>query len=267
MALPKVFGYQCGSDAHVPNTLPALRSALLTGADALVVDVELTRDEVLVVCDDRLLRATSARFHGTREATWQQLSTHDGWVGFAPSHPRVPIPRLDTVLEEFETRCEIVLCVPLFVEDEAPRRAAALATALANTLAWTEAHVSVASDSLAFLDRLGRLDDEIRRVYRTLGPASGWPQLGLRAAGIESVAVQASQVGPADRDAADEAELRLLAFDCQTPGAAERALAARVDGVATERPAWLSAWLGHRPRDPAVHPPMSAPSLSPRRAR
>ena len=266
MALPKVFGYQCGSDTHVPNTLPALRSALMTGADALVVDVELTRDGVLVVCDDRLLRATSARFHGTREATWAQLSTHDGWVGFAPSHPRVPIPRLETVLEEFEGRCELVLSVPMFVEDEAPQRAAALATALVNVLAWTDAEVSVASDSLRFLDRLARLDDEIRRVYRSLGPASSWPHLGVRDFGVESVGVQAGQVTPADRDAADDADLRLLAFDCQTPGAAERATAARVDAIATERPAWLSAWLLER-FGPSVRTAAPSPSLTPRRAR
>ena len=83
MTLPKVFGYQCGADAHVPNTLPALRSALLTGANALVVDVELTRDGVLVVCDDRLLRATSARFHGTREVKVSPLAagwTYEGWL-------------------------------------------------------------------------------------------------------------------------------------------------------------------------------------------
>lgn len=264
MTFPKVFGYQCGADAHVPNTLPALRSALQTGADALVVDVELTRDGVLVVCDDRLLRATSARFHGTREVTWDQLAAHDGWVGFAPSHPRVPIPRLDGLLAELEHRCELVLSVPMFVEDESLRRATALATALVNVLAWTDADVSVASESLRFLDRLAGLDDEIRRIYRTLGPAAAWPELRLRAFGIEGVGVRASAVNPGDRDAADNADLRLFAFDCQTPAAAERAVAAGVDAVVTERPVWLADWLRRRGPSPRVSVPST---LISRRAR
>ncbi len=237
---PVIFGSSNASHRYAPNSVPALRATLSTGVDGLVVDVEMTRDGVLVACDDRLLRASCPSLHAAREASWPQLSSVE--FGLGTGDDRTPVSALEDVLEEFAGWCDIVLRPPLFIQEEAPRRAQLMAERLGEALAWVHDGVWVISESLPMLGMVAGAAD-VSTIYRCLEPQLPWGA-EIDSELVSAVAVAAPSLRPSDRVAADAAGVGIFALDCDTPGAVARAQDADPDGFVTERPAWLRAWLG-----------------------
>ncbi len=93
-----IWGHR-GASAEAPeNTLQAFRLAFEQGADGIELDVQRTRDGVLVVCHDETIERTSDGSGSIAELTFQQLRRHDFSNG-RPGYAQVPIPTLTEVLE------------------------------------------------------------------------------------------------------------------------------------------------------------------------
>ncbi len=100
-----------GASAELPeNTMPAFERAVAIGVDALEMDVQLTRDDQLIVVhDDRCARTTGAQL------AWADLDLADarrldaGWGFVAPDGTRpfagqgIAVPLFAEVLEAFPT--------------------------------------------------------------------------------------------------------------------------------------------------------------------
>lgn len=115
---PLVVGHR-GARARFPeNTLPAVRHALESGADAVEVDVRVTSDDVLVLFHDATIPPGRCRMFDGRPApagfavralAWEALRTFD--CGFLPDPrfpaqravPETPPPSLDELLELITT--------------------------------------------------------------------------------------------------------------------------------------------------------------------
>jgi glycerophosphoryl diester phosphodiesterase len=108
---PRLYAHR-GAAAELPeNTLPAFERAIERGADALELDVHLTRDGHVVVAHD----PDGARMCGTpraiREATLAELERWDAGWGVVDAAGRRPfagqgfrIPTLEAVLRGFPDR-------------------------------------------------------------------------------------------------------------------------------------------------------------------
>ncbi len=94
----------------------AFREALAFGADALELDVRLSRDEVAVVMHDASVDRTTNGSGLVADQDLEDLQRLDAGQGES-------VPTLDAVLEEFQR-------VPLIVEVKEARAAAAVVTAL-----------------------------------------------------------------------------------------------------------------------------------------
>ncbi len=71
-----------GASGHAPeNTLPAFRLAAEMGADGVELDVQLTRDGVLVVCHDETVDRTSDAKGSIRNLTLAELKKMDFCYG------------------------------------------------------------------------------------------------------------------------------------------------------------------------------------------
>ena len=96
--MTKIWAHR-GACADAPeNTLPAFQLAFDQGADGVELDVQRTRDGVLVVCHDETIDRTSNGSGAISELTFDQLRRLDfsnGRNGYA----RVPIPTLAEVLD------------------------------------------------------------------------------------------------------------------------------------------------------------------------
>ncbi|MBI4356043.1 MAG: glycerophosphodiester phosphodiesterase [Candidatus Omnitrophica bacterium] len=98
MRRPLCIAHRGASRSAPENTLPAFHRALRDGADAIELDVRLTRDErVVVVHDERLERTTNGGGWVHRH-TRRQLSALDAGVWFAPAYRGTRIPTLTEVL-------------------------------------------------------------------------------------------------------------------------------------------------------------------------
>lgn len=96
--MTKIWAHR-GACADAPeNTLPAFQLAFDQGADGVELDVQRTRDGVLVICHDETIDRTSDGSGAISELTFDQLRRLDfsnGRNGYA----RVPIPTLAEVLD------------------------------------------------------------------------------------------------------------------------------------------------------------------------
>lgn len=136
-----VIGHR-GNSAHAPeNTLESFRRAIALGADALELDVRVTRDDVPVVIHDASLARTAGNpsFVATLSLAEVQRAdagftfSRDNGVTFPFRGRGLTIPTLAAVLEEFPKVPKIIeVKVPQAVD--AARRALRAADALGEVL-------------------------------------------------------------------------------------------------------------------------------------
>lgn len=91
-----------------PNTIFALRRALEMGADVLEVDVQQTKDGVLILRHDDTLNRTTDMEGPIAQKTWNEVSGADAGArsvidGVSYAGRGLTVPRLDAALAEFET--------------------------------------------------------------------------------------------------------------------------------------------------------------------
>jgi glycerophosphoryl diester phosphodiesterase len=95
---PLISAHRGFSAAAPENTLAALRAALTAGADVAEIDVQLSRDGVLVLMHDRTLERTTDGAGPLRERSLAELKRLDAGSWFGPAHRGEPVPTLAEVL-------------------------------------------------------------------------------------------------------------------------------------------------------------------------
>jgi glycerophosphoryl diester phosphodiesterase len=85
---PLVFAHRGGTKLGPENTIPAFDRGLAAGADGLELDVQLSRDGIVIVHHDRLLGRTNRGAGPVRDRTAEELAAFD-------------VPTLGAVLERY----------------------------------------------------------------------------------------------------------------------------------------------------------------------
>lgn len=100
-----IFGHRGSPATHPENTLEGFRHALSVGADALELDVHVTRDgRVVVMHDEDGVRVAGVN-RRVADATWAEVATWDLGATFERPNGATPfvgirVPLLSAVLEE-----------------------------------------------------------------------------------------------------------------------------------------------------------------------
>ena len=90
-----------GDSAHAPeNTLAAFQRAWKKGADAIELDVHLTRDKRIAVIHDEHAQRTTACDQFVRDMTLQELQAHSAGRWFHPAFAAEKVPALEQVLAQ-----------------------------------------------------------------------------------------------------------------------------------------------------------------------
>lgn len=96
---PIVFAHR-GASAHAPeNTLAAFELALRQGADAVELDVKLTRDQQPVVIHDQTVDRTTDGTGRVKDLTLAELRSLDAGSHFDIAYQGEPVPTLEEVLK------------------------------------------------------------------------------------------------------------------------------------------------------------------------
>jgi glycerophosphoryl diester phosphodiesterase len=235
-----------GASGYAPeNTLAAIRLAVEQLSDLVEVDVQRTRDGVLVLVHDTdLSRTTDAARVLPDRAPWRvsdltldEVRRLDAGSWFAPAYAGEPVPTLEQALDLLVT-----LGVGLQLEVKHPRLHPGIVGDVARTLqSRPVGNVVVQS-----------FDHEAMHDFAHLAPTTPVGLLGhppVRR--LPALASFACQVNPHHRRATaayvaavHAAGLECLVWTVDRPADMERALAAGVDGVITNRPDVLESVRG-----------------------
>lgn len=229
------------------NTLAAIRLAWSRGAAAVELDVRLTGDGAVVVVHDPDLRRTGGASLVVARATAAELRALDVGRWKDPSWAGERVPLLGEVLATVPSHGR------LFIEIKSgPETAAALEREVRACGLQSHQILLMSFDPATVGAAARALPDCEACLLRT---ARDW----TRARGIDAAIEEARARGCTaldveydrrlDRDVVDAvhaAGMRLYVWTINRPAVAARLLAAGIDGVTTDRCAWMAAQVGNR---------------------
>lgn len=97
--MTKIFAHRGSSGTHPENTLASFKEAIRLGVDGIELDVQLTKDQNLVVIHDYTLDRTTNGTGKVNEYTLEELKGFDAGSKFSPEFQSERIPTFREVLE------------------------------------------------------------------------------------------------------------------------------------------------------------------------
>lgn len=252
----QVHGHR-GARAMFPeNTLPAFEYAIEQGVDALELDMAVTRDNVVVVSHDLVLRkpvCSGPRENvPIREVTLVELHAWDcGAIrnpGFAKQTP-VPGTHMPTLDEVFELASKGVFefNIETKMSDRRPEITPAPEEFVKLVLAQIRKHklekrVILQSFDFRTLAAMKRMAPEVRLSALFLEKDRDWLAVA-RETGAQILSPNSRLVTPGRMKAAHDAKLIVIPWTPNTPEEWDKMIAAGTDAIITDDPAALIAHL------------------------
>lgn len=176
-----VVAHRGASTAAPENTMDAFRLGVEAGADAIELDVHLTRDGQLAVIHDETLDRTTDRSGAVRELSMDEIRAADAGARFAragdgglPFRGRgLRVPALPEVLAWLPAG------IGLVIEIKARAAADAVVAAVSDHAARADGRLAVISFDEATIERVRELDPELKTGYllvpgQPIEPALVW---------------------------------------------------------------------------------------------
>jgi len=116
---PRVWGHRGAMDFAPQNTIPSFLLAQKQGADGVELDVQLTKDGVLVVFHDARVDALTDGRGPLASFAWNDLNRLDAGSHFDHSWRGTPIPTLEDVLEALDPRMTVNVEMKTALSEEA----------------------------------------------------------------------------------------------------------------------------------------------------
>lgn len=254
-----VHGHRGARTVRPENSLPGFEYAIGTGADAIELDVVVTRDNVVVVSHDPDLKppicSGPAPRAVIRELTLAQVREWDCGSVRNPAFPRqqtapgARIPTLDEVLAlgsrgRFDFNLEIK-SYPDRPELTPPPEEYARMVLEAIRKRDLEQRIILQSFDFRVLVAMKRLAPKMRLAALYSGAPRDFVEVA-REAGAEIFSPEYRLVTKEQVDAAHKAGLKVVPWTANTPDVWERLVAAGVDGIITDDPAALIDFLRAR---------------------
>jgi glycerophosphoryl diester phosphodiesterase len=242
---PAVIAHR-GANRHAPeNTLAAFRAAFELGADAIELDVMLSRDRVPAVIHDARVERTTNGKGRVRELSWAELQELDAGSWFGAAFRGTRIPSLEAVLEEVRGRGWINIELKNY--DARGDGLESVVTALVKRMAL-ERQVLLSSFNPLSLRQAARLAPELPRALLTM-PAlpiflrKGWLAFVARpdAYNLEQNQADAQAVRAVHKRGA-----RACVWTVNDPEVARRLRDAGVDGIISDEPDVILSTVGRR---------------------
>jgi len=225
------------------NTLAAVNLAWEQGADAVEVDVHLTRDNHLVAIHDATTRRTCRVRGRITSRTVEQICSLDAgsWKHAKWRDERIP------------TLEQILATVPrgkrLFIEIKARKNTASALAKVFERCHCAPKQIVLIGFSLKAMKSLKRAFPEIEVCWiaglKRNRLTRRWPDgdrlaRKIKAAGLDGLDLRANgAITPAFIKKIHSAALKLYVWTVDSPETAEKLSRAGVDGITTNRPGWL----------------------------
>ncbi len=241
MAAPLVIAHAAAAGEAPANTLAGVRAAL-ESADAVEIDLRLCADGAPVLLHDETLERATDLSGPVREASLARLARADAGGG-------EPVPALDEALALVAGRmavfCELKAAPARRDECEALLDAVLAVVRRRGAEGWTALH----SFDRALVERARRLAPDVEAAFIAQPPppvelealCARAAAHGVGAISLRREATDARAVATARRHG-----LRLWVWTADEPAHWRRLALDGADGIATNHPARLRAWLRSR---------------------
>jgi glycerophosphoryl diester phosphodiesterase len=104
----KIFGHRGAAGTHPENTMISFKEAEREGADGIELDVQMSKDGVVVVIHDETLNRTTNKKGWVKNFTADELMCVDASYKFSKKFGFCPIPTLEDVFKWAETNNLII---------------------------------------------------------------------------------------------------------------------------------------------------------------
>lgn len=215
-------GHRGAADLEPENTLRSFRRAAREGADALELDLRLTRDGRLVALHDADVDRTTDGSGPVAEMTLDELRRLDAGLGER-------VPTFEEVLEATGLPIHAELKV---VEAAEPLAASILEQRLAGRVVPISFHPEALRQT-----KLSLPDLPVGLVLRGALPN---PAAGARSVDATFISLEAAYLDEATVERCQRAGLRVTTWTVNEPEEMQRALETGVDGIVTDRPDLLA---------------------------
>lgn len=230
-APPRLIGHR-GAPTEAPeNTLASFAAAARAGADAIELDVRMTRDGHLVVAHDATCGRTVSGSGAIEAMSLDDVRARDAGAWFSPGFAGERVPLLSEVLRELPPKMALDVEIKADAEN-APRVPAALHALLREHRALDRVLVTSFDPSLAhdYMAIAERPAGAITAFEPEEADMDDWRDLPFVAL-VRDVAA-----GPA-LDALVDAKKTVLVWTVNDAAEAQRLLARGAAGIITDRPA------------------------------
>ncbi len=244
MGMPLVIGHACAAGEAPANTLAGVRQCLDAGAEAMEIDVQLCADGVSVLMHDETVDRTTNLSGPVREQTLAALQAADAGDG-------EPVPTLDQVLELVSGRLT-VMCELKATPGE-PEYDQRLVDSVLGVLAAHDAYTwsAIHSFNPVMVERARATEVRVSATIISI-PKFGEEYERLLAAVLkrnaQAISIEHSCVDREHVVAAKRRQLTAWTWTADREEDWERVTAAGIDGIITNVPHRLRAWLEARER-------------------
>jgi len=237
-----IIGHRGASHVAPENTVAAVRRAWDLGADAVEVDVRLSRDGRLVVIHDATTGRTAGTDHTVATTSAEALRRLDVGVWRGRRFHGQRIPLLEEVLDTIPARgvlfveVKVGVAIVRALRDAVVRSGKARQVVVIGFRRATMRAVKTALPDVPVCWLRGTRSDP--STGRSLPHAPRLVRLACEA-GLDGLSVHHAGVGARFVTAVRRARRRLYTWTVNAPAEARRLADLAVDGITTDRPGWL----------------------------
>jgi glycerophosphoryl diester phosphodiesterase len=252
----QVHGHRGARALRPENTMPAFEYAISQGVDVLELDMGVTKDGVVVVSHDSVLKPPicsgprpEARIYELTLAEvkqWDCGATRNPLFERQQTMPGARIPALDEVFG-LAAKGSFLFNIETKITPQEPDLAPPPAEFVRLVLAEIRKHhlesrVILQSFDFRTLHEMKRLAPEIKLSALYEGSPRDFVSIA-KEAGADIVSPDFHLVTPERVRAAHDAKIQVIPWTVNTPADWLRMLASQVDGIITDDPAALIKWL------------------------
>lgn len=225
------------------NTLPAFEQAMRLGADGIECDVMLTADKVPVICHDDALAKWSSTYRSVHATSFRALRTIDVGSRFHVDFKGTTIPTLSEMLSLFRPT-SMLLNIEIKMQAQYANGVEKIVADTIREFAMDD-QVIVSSFSPMILWRMKRVAPHLRRSLLRERKAFSFLHTGIFARMLRVWGIHPAlrMTTPRLMRMARANGWSVMPWTLNTPDEFARAVALGVDGIITDDPAGLRAWL------------------------
>ena len=217
-----------GDDKDAPeNTIPAFQKAVDAGVDYVELDVQETKDGVIVVTHDSNFRRCTGHNGNVWEMTYDEVEQLDAGLKFSHDYAGTKIPSLDKVIKF--AKGKVKLLIELKVNGHNPDLAKDTLQVIKKNHA--ENDVMIQSLSYAELQKVKAIDPQMKCGYILPFAIGNYRHLDA----ADFFTIETTSITPDNIDNIHELGKQIYAWTVDKNSDIERVIDAGVDGIITDR--------------------------------